>query len=137
MNTKIPEDDDVCRHVVERILSGPQDKDLNELLSSPFPSGVLLKYTYVKDGRVCVDLGGDVIDTVELQAWQRALNSVAFTLTELPNIEIKSIEVLVNGSVENNMLLERPAYINLIPGEPDDGLPTTVFLVIMMHAWCR
>jgi germination protein M len=127
VNTKVSLDDDICRYVVERVLAGPHDTDLREALSSPFPRGVLLKYIYVKDGRVCVDLGGEAIGTMDPKLWRQALSSLVFTLTEMPDVDIKSIEVLVNGVPGNNMVLERPAYINLIPGEPDDGLPITVF----------
>lgn len=127
VNTQVPEDEDFCRHVVEKIVAGPQDKELTELLCSPFPQGVLLKYVYVKDGRICVDLGGETIETMDPQVWQRALDSLVFTLTELPDLKIESIEVLVNGLANNGALLERPNQINPIPGEPDDGLSIMVY----------
>jgi spore germination protein GerM len=127
VNAAVQLDDDICSNVVKKVLAGPQDLDLQEVLLSPFPRGVLLKYIYARDGRVCVDLVGDAIITMEQDQLQRALHSLIFTLGELPNADIKSIEILVDGMSNNNMLLERPDYVNEIPGEPDDGWPATVF----------
>ncbi|MGI6129605.1 MAG: GerMN domain-containing protein [bacterium] len=125
VRAKVPEGDYFARRVVEKLLAGSEDK---ELLTSPFPTGVLLRDVYVKNGIACVDLGGDVIEDMDQKLWQRAMNSLVLTLAELPDEEIKSVEVLINGVSENSTLLEHPDYINLIAaGDIGDSSTTTVF----------
>ncbi|NLG87394.1 MAG: GerMN domain-containing protein [Firmicutes bacterium] len=123
VRVKVPDDDNFARHVVEKLLAGSQDQ---ELLASAFPVGVVLRDVYVKNGIACVDLGGDVIKTMDPKVWRRAVDSLVLTLTELPDGDISSVEILVNG-VSDDILLERPAYVNIIAGGPDDGLTTTVY----------
>lgn len=123
VNATVTADEDLPRHVVEKLLSGPLDR---ELLTGPFPEGAMVRDLYIKNGIACLDLGGVAGKLAGDAAWERAVDSVVLTLTELP--EIEAVQILLDGQIVEKAgavvlktPLKRPDRINFIAGGDPAG----------------
>lgn len=118
-NTLVPDDENVARHALEKLIAGPQEK---EFLKGTLPEGVIIRDLYVKNESAFLDLGG--VEEKEGAAWHQAVESIVLTLTELP--DITTVQILLDGK-ETDKPLRRPWIINPIPGGPPDGRPVRLY----------
>ncbi|MDK2882248.1 MAG: germination protein [Bacillota bacterium] len=118
-NTLVPDDENVARHIVEKLIAGPPEK---EFLKGTLPEGVIVRGLYVKNESAFLDLGG--VKEKEGAAWHQAVESIVLSLTELP--DVTTVQILLDGK-EIDKPLRRPGIINPISGGPPDGRPSRLY----------